>query len=85
MLGGCATGMKQGLFRLSLQGIGEVARVHPSAGDAGPFLDRESYELLDFTPAFDLLPGREEYRRHTPLDHWMENRCEDSWSEAVQL
>ncbi len=75
--------MKKGLFRLSLRGLGEVARVHPGAGDAGPYLDRDAYELLNFDPAFDTLPSRDEYRKTAPPKHWMKSRSEDYWSEHV--
>lgn len=48
--------VRKGLFRTSLPGLGECARVDMSAGDAAPFLEREMYVLLGFEPSFDQLP-----------------------------
>ena len=53
--------MKKGIYRFSHDERREFARVHPSAGDAAPFLDRETYELLSFTPPFESLPTEIEY------------------------
>lgn len=52
------TTVRKGLFRTSLPGLGECARVDMSAGDAAPFLEREMYVLLGFEPNFDELPER---------------------------
>ena len=57
---------RRGLYRCSIPGVGECARTHASAGDASPFLDRETYENLFFEPAFDELPSRAEYMRSDP-------------------
>ena len=53
---------RRGLFRIDLPGFGPCARTHRAAGDASPFLERETYEALRFAPPFDQLPSREEYR-----------------------
>lgn len=50
---------RKGIFRTTLPGMGECARVDMSAGDAAPFLEREMYVLLGFEPKFDQLPHRE--------------------------
>ncbi|HKX79441.1 MAG TPA: hypothetical protein VJM34_13050 [Novosphingobium sp.] len=55
--------MKKGLFRLYLRDLGECARVHLSAGDAAPYLDRQSYIFLGFTPPFEELPSQDDYLR----------------------
>jgi hypothetical protein len=47
----------KGLFRTTLPGIGECARVDMRAGDAAPYLERDMYVLLGFEPPFDLLPA----------------------------
>jgi hypothetical protein len=52
--------VKLGLYRTHDPLLGEAARVHPSAGDAAPYLSRYLYELLDFRPAFDSLPQANE-------------------------
>ena len=52
--------MKLGLYRTHDPLLGEAARVHPSAGDAAPYLSRYLYELLGFQPAFDSLPQASE-------------------------
>jgi len=49
---------RKGIFRTSLPGLGECARVDMSAGDAAPFLERNMYILLGFEPSFDELPER---------------------------
>lgn len=48
--------MKRGLFRTTDSYLGECARVHEDAGDAFPYLRREFYEALGFTPPYDELP-----------------------------
>jgi hypothetical protein len=48
--------MRKGIFRTTLPGLGECARVDMSAGDAAPYLDRDMYCLLGFEPRFELLP-----------------------------
>ena len=73
--------MKKGLYRISLKGLGECARVHFSAGDAAPFLDRSSYEILDFEPAFDALPTKHQYRHSNGTLHIPKDRCEEIWAE----
>ncbi len=53
--------MRLGLYRTHDPILGEAARVHPSAGDAAPYLSRYLYEMLDFRPPFESLPSvREE-------------------------
>jgi len=52
---------RRGFFRAEVAGIGECARVSAAAGDAGPYLEREMYELLQFNPPFERLPSREEF------------------------
>jgi hypothetical protein len=47
---------KLGLYRIHIGGIGECALVHRDAGDGAPFLPRDLYEALHFSPPFDALP-----------------------------
>jgi hypothetical protein len=47
---------RKGLFRTTLPGLGECARVDMSAGDAAPYLERDMYVLLGFQPSFEQLP-----------------------------
>ncbi|MGF7152948.1 hypothetical protein [Novosphingobium gossypii] len=49
---------RKGIFRTTLPGMGECARVAMSAGDAAPFLERDMYEMLGFHPRFEDLPER---------------------------
>ena len=51
--------MKRGLYRTIDSFLGECAQVHEAAGDAFPFLIREVYDTLGFSPAYDDLPFRE--------------------------
>ena len=60
--------MKKGLFRLHLRDLGECARVHMSAGDAAPYLDRQSYAFLGFAPPFEELPSQDVYIRLPPSE-----------------
>ncbi|MEE4450169.1 hypothetical protein [Novosphingobium resinovorum] len=62
--------VRKGLFRTSLPGLGECARVDMSAGDAAPFLEREMYVQLGFEPSFDQLPEREVDARSSPRSLW---------------
>ena len=55
--------MRRGLYRFDDPILGEAARVHKSAGDAGPYLSRYLYELLEFEPQYDALPTQMEHRR----------------------
>ena len=55
--------VRRGLYRFNDPILGEAARVHKSAGDAGPYLSRYLYELLEFEPQYDSLPTLEEHRR----------------------
>ena len=55
--------VRRGLYRFDDPILGEAARVHKSAGDAGPFLSRYLYELLEFEPEFEDLPTQEERKR----------------------
>lgn len=63
--------MKRGLYRTIDSFLGECAQVHEDAGDAFPFLLREIYDTLGFSPAYDDLPFREKpsgrARDHLPL------------------
>ena len=52
--------MRKGLFRTTLPGLGECARVDMSAGDAAPYLERDMYVLLGFKPGFEQLPEQPE-------------------------
>lgn len=52
---------RRGLYRFTSSDLRDYARTHLLAGDGSPFLDRENYDALGFTPAFDSLPTREEY------------------------
>lgn len=45
-----------GLYRTSLPGMGECARVDMRAGDAAPYLERTMYVLLGFEPSYESLP-----------------------------
>lgn len=49
------TALRKGIYRIELPGLGECARVHPNAGDAGPFLERPAYETLGFQPPYEQL------------------------------
>lgn len=60
--------MRRGLFRTHIPGIGECARVDMRAGDAAPYLQRDMYEILGFTPPFESLPAREVARPGDPFD-----------------
>lgn len=71
--------MRKGLYRLQLKDLGECARVHPSAGDAAPYLDRETYELMNFEPPYHSLPPREEYEVRIPRAIRAKRRYEDVW------
>ena len=75
--------MNKGLYRMRLSELGECARVHPSAGDAAPFLDRATYELLSFQPPFDALPRKQEFERRLPNSRLPRLRCEESWAERI--
>jgi hypothetical protein len=45
-----------GLYRTTIDDLGECAIVDPDAGDGAPFLSRDVYEALGFLPHFDALP-----------------------------
>jgi hypothetical protein len=62
--------MRKGLFRTTLPGLGECARVDMSAGDAAPYLEREMYVLLGFEPKFDLLPENPKAYARTDRPLW---------------
>lgn len=66
------TTVRKGLFRTTLPGLGECARVDMSAGDAAPFLERAMYDLLGFEPRFDLLPEPAAGARPTSAMLWAE-------------
>jgi len=55
--------VRRGLYRFDDPILGEAARVHKSAGDAGPYLSRYLYELLEFEPQYDALPTMDEHKR----------------------
>jgi len=59
--------VRRGLYRFDDPILGEAARVHKSAGDAGPYLSRYLYELLEFEPQYDALPTQQEHRRRRPF------------------
>lgn len=60
-----------GLFRTTLGDVGDCARMHSDAGDAGPFLPRTIYKSLHFKPDYEDLPSEEEYQRgHPPAFGW---------------
>jgi hypothetical protein len=48
--------VRLGLYRTIDPILGDAARVHPSAGDAAPYVSRHLYEMLDFRPPFECLP-----------------------------
>lgn len=50
--------MRRGLYRTIDSFLGECARVDESAGDAFPYLRRDIYTALGFTPPYDELPLR---------------------------
>lgn len=54
--------MKRGLYRTIDSFLGECAHVHEDAGDAFPFLLREVYDALGFSPAYEDLPFAEKPR-----------------------
>lgn len=62
--------VRKGLFRTSLPGLGECARVDMSAGDAAPFLERDMYTLLGFQPNFDELPEQQVESRGAARPLW---------------
>lgn len=73
----------KGLYRLELEGLGECARMLPSAGDAYPFIDRTMYEMLGFEPAYETLPSKADFlarQRQRPI---AETRCERFWETGV--
>lgn len=59
--------MVKGLYRTHDRLLGQVVRVHWSAGDAAPILSLDVYAALGGTPEASLLPSREEYERRTYL------------------
>jgi hypothetical protein len=58
---------KLGLYRIHVDGIGECAVVHRDAGDGAPFLQRDLYEALHFSPPFDALPFIAEHEQLGPF------------------
>ncbi|WP_082456553.1 hypothetical protein [Novosphingobium sp. Leaf2] len=64
------TASRKGLFRTSLPGLGECARVDMSAGDAAPYLERDMYVLLGFEPRFELLPEKPASATAAPRQPW---------------
>lgn len=75
--------VRKGLYRVKLRGLGDCARTSYSAGDAAPFLDRETYEALEFQPPFDMLPSKSEYEERVPYHRHVAGRCEAIWSAGT--
>ena len=59
--------MIRGLYRTHDLLLGDVVRVHWSAGDAAPIVSEQVYVALDGHPALDALPNRTEYEKKTYL------------------
>jgi hypothetical protein len=70
---------RRGLYRCIIPGLGECARTHAAAGDASPFLDRQTYEALSFEPPFASLPTREEYFDSDPELRFPIRACDRMW------
>jgi hypothetical protein len=79
--------VRRGLYRCSIPGLGECARTHAAAGDASPFLDRETYEALSFEPEFTALPTRDQYLQSDSGMRFPLRACDRMWieSNAVHL
>ena len=77
--GVCMTA-RRGLYRCTIPGLAECARTHASAGDASPFLDRETYEALAFEPPFPSLPTREDYLGSSPGTRFPIRACDQMWT-----
>ena len=75
--------MRKGLYRLSLNGMGECARTLDLAGDGAPYLDRATYDYLGFEPAFERLPTKREYFDQPHLSPRTESIYEKFWSSDV--
>ena len=75
---------RRGLYRCSIPGVGECARTHASAGDASPFLDRDTYEALGFIPPYSALPTRGEYVLHDESSRYPLRTCDLIWMDPPQ-
>lgn len=72
---------RRGLYRCSIPGVGECARTHAAAGDASPFLDRDTYEALSFEPDFAALPTREQYLGNGHTARYPIRTCDLIWMD----
>jgi hypothetical protein len=72
---------RRGLYRCSIPGLGDCARTHAAAGDASPFLDRETYDALAFMPPFPALPTREQYLANDPSMRFPIRACDLMWMD----
>lgn len=71
--------IRRGLYRCSIPTVGECARTHAAAGDASPFLDRDTYEALCFEPAYTALPTRDQYFENDPSTRFPIRACDLMW------
>ncbi len=74
---------RRGLYRCSIPGWGECVRTHAAAGDASPFLDRETYEALSFEPPYSALPTREQYLRSSETSRFPIRACDLIWMDIA--
>ncbi len=75
---------RRGLYRCSIPGVGACARTHAAAGDASPFLDRETYEALGFMPSYLDLPTRDEYFLNDESVRYPIRTCDLIWIDPSQ-
>jgi hypothetical protein len=68
-----------GIYRFTFLGGVECARTHASAGDASPFLDRDTYEALSFDPPFETLPTRDQYMHADRTARYPIRLCDLVW------
>ncbi len=73
---------RRGLYRFIFPGGVECARTHALAGDASPFLDRDTYGALSFEPPFESLPTREEYIRTERALRYPIRSCDLIWQTS---
>jgi hypothetical protein len=73
---------RRGLYRFTSHERLELARTHALAGDASPFLDRETYEALGFEPHYDALPTREHYLGTDRTSRYALRPCDLTWHEV---
>jgi hypothetical protein len=78
---GAGMNTRRGLYRCSIPEVGECARTHAAAGDASPFLDRETYEALSFEPEFAALPTRNQYLEIDAGKRYPSRACDLIWMD----